>query len=55
MSYVFLTKENECLTSLGIGALAVKASTKMDTKVFMIPFKENALTLAEVMFYGCTA
>jgi hypothetical protein len=52
---VCLTNGNESLTSLGIRTLPVQATTKMDTKVFMIPFKQNALKLAEVMFYGCAS
>jgi hypothetical protein len=32
----------------------MQESTKMNTKVFMIPFKQNALKLAEVISYGCT-
>ena len=27
---------------------------KMGTKLFMIPFKENALKLADIMFYDCS-
>jgi hypothetical protein len=55
-SSVFLTNGNECLTSLGIRNMSIllQATTKMHTKVFMIPFKQNALKLAEVMSYGCT-
>jgi hypothetical protein len=32
----------------------MQESTKMNTKVFMIPFKQNVLKLAKVMSYDCT-
>jgi hypothetical protein len=53
-SSVFVTNGNKCLISLGIRTLPVQESTKIYSKVFMMPFKQNALKLAEVMFYGCT-